>query len=191
VLSRSGPDLTRRVWHAFACFGGGIAPAPGRGLERRSAAVVDVESLFRQHARYLQRVLRRRFDQSLIEDACASAWAIAWTHRERIADQNLIGWLVTVARREALRLLRRRGSEISVEALSELAGHRDEIELAVEARECLALLRQLGPNQRLALSLRVAGFGYREIVELTGKTHTWMNRHVAEGRARLRRLAGC
>ena len=57
-----------------------------------------------------------------------------------------------------------------------------------EARECLALVANLGPNQRLALSLQIGGFAHREIIELTGKTHTWANRHITERRARLRRL---
>ena len=99
----------------------------------------------------------------------------------------MIGWLVTVARREALSLLRKRGGEAS-EALSHLACHRHDPELAVEARECLALVANLGPNQRLALSLQIGGFAHREIIELTGKTHTWANRHITERRARLRRL---
>src|SRR5204863_241662 len=57
-----------------------------RGLKRRSAAVVDIESLFREHDFQLYRAVRRRFDSSvpdaLIEDACASAWTIAWAQPE-------------------------------------------------------------------------------------------------------------
>ena len=42
----------------------------------------DVEALFREQDAHLRRTLRRRFNSAvpdvLIEDACASAWAIAW-----------------------------------------------------------------------------------------------------------------
>jgi RNA polymerase sigma factor (sigma-70 family) len=154
--------------------------------------VVDVEALFREHDQYLKRVLRRRFDASVptavIEDACASAWAIAWAHRERVRDENPVAWLVTVAWREALAQLRKRRPETSTESLEAFTGDGDP-EAAFEARERLELMRRLGPNQRLAVGLRAGGFSYDEIAELTGKTYTWTNRHVSEGRVRLRQLA--
>jgi RNA polymerase sigma factor (sigma-70 family) len=155
--------------------------------------VVDVELLFRQHDQYLRKVLRRRFDASVptavIEDACASAWAIAWAQREKVHDENPVGWLVTVARREVIAELRRSRPETSSEDALPIAVRADDVEAALEARQCLALLTGLRPNQRLALSLQAAGFDYHEIAELTGKTYTWTNRHLTEGRARLRELA--
>jgi DNA-directed RNA polymerase specialized sigma24 family protein len=164
----------------------------GRDPEQGSAAVVDVEALFREHDQYLHRVLRRRFDASVptavIEDACASAWAIAWAHRDRVLDENPVGWLVTVAWRETLALLRKRRVEASSAVPLTFARDGDP-EAALEPREGLELVAQLGPNQRLAVGLQAGGFGYQEIAELTGKTYTWTNRHVSEGRARLRALA--
>ena len=62
-------------------------------------------------------------------------------------------------------------------------------ELALERREAVELLNGLGVNQRVALTLRAAGFSYREIAAITGKTYTWTNRHLSEGRARVRALA--
>jgi RNA polymerase sigma-70 factor, ECF subfamily len=154
--------------------------------------VVDVEALFREHDQYLHRVLRRRLRGSapmaLIEDACASTWAIAWKHRERVPEENPVGWLVTVAWREALAQLRKRGAETSAELPLAYACDGDP-EAAYEARERLRLLARLGPNQRIAVGLRAGGFSYDEIAELTGKTYTWTNRHINEGRARLRQLA--
>jgi DNA-directed RNA polymerase specialized sigma24 family protein len=95
---------------------------------------------------------------------------------------------VTVAWREVLAQLRKRGSETSSNALLVFAQDGDP-EAAFETRERLALIARLRPNQRLAVTLRAAGFGYQEIADLTGKTYTWTNRHVTEGRARLRELA--
>jgi RNA polymerase sigma factor (sigma-70 family) len=155
--------------------------------------VVDVELLFREHDQYLRKVLRHRFDASVptavIEDACASAWAIAWTKRETVHDGNPLGWLVTVARREVLADLRRRRRETSSEDALPIDVRTGDSEAALEARQSLALIARLSPNQRLALSLQAGGFHYQEIAQLTGKTYTWSNRHVTEGRARLRELA--
>jgi hypothetical protein len=46
------------------------------------------------------------------------------------------------------------------------------------------------PNEHKALGLVAAGYRYQEIMEMTGWTYTKVNRLVAEGRDRLRRLAG-
>jgi RNA polymerase sigma factor (sigma-70 family) len=155
--------------------------------------VVDIESLFREHDLQLYRAVRRRFDASvpdpLIEDACASAWIIAWAKHEHVRDDNPVGWLITVARHEALALLRKRGREVCSEGLPELAGAEHDPHANIAARERLELLAELNPNQRLALSLQAVGLGYREIAAVTGKTITWTNRHITEGRARLRKLA--
>jgi hypothetical protein len=40
-----------------------------------------------------------------------------------------------------------------------------------------------------ACSLKLAGFSYREIMELLGVTYTNVNRLLSEGRAELRRAA--
>jgi RNA polymerase sigma factor (sigma-70 family) len=62
-------------------------------------------------------------------------------------------------------------------------------ELAVEAREALRALAGLRWRRRRVLELKLAGFSYREIMELLGVTYTNVNRHLTEGRAELRRAA--
>jgi DNA-directed RNA polymerase specialized sigma24 family protein len=52
-----------------------------------------------------------------------------------------------------------------------------------------ALVSQLPAHQRLVLNLQAQGYSYQQICLATGKTYTWVNRHLHEGRARLRRLA--
>ena len=47
----------------------------------------------------------------------------------------------------------------------------------------------LRSRRRRALELKLAGFSYREIMELLGVTYTNVNRHLSEGRAELRRAA--
>jgi DNA-directed RNA polymerase specialized sigma24 family protein len=58
---------------------------------------------------------------------------------------------------------------------------------ALEARRALRSLAQLPARQRQDLSLRVAGFSYREIAQITGaRTYTNVNKHLAQARARIR-----
>ena len=155
--------------------------------------MLDVETLYRECSQDLYRALRRRFDRSvpdaLVEDACQAAWVIAWTHRDRVSDECPLGWLVTVARHELLALLRKCRHELATGEEMITADRRCDVELALDAREALAALTTLSANQRQALSLKAAGYSYGELAELTGKTYTWVNRHLSEGRARLRALA--
>ena len=152
----------------------------------------DIEALFREQDAHLRRTLRRRFNCAvpdvLIEDACASAWAIAWARRDRIPEENPVGWLVVVARHELLSLLRKRHAETLAEPPASTGAPVADPELAFEIGERFRLLGRLGDHQRVVLTLRAAGFSYTEIMELTGRTYTWTNRHVSEGRARLRAL---
>jgi DNA-directed RNA polymerase specialized sigma24 family protein len=61
--------------------------------------------------------------------------------------------------------------------------------LTVEAREALRALAGLRWRRRRVLELKLAGFSYREIMELLGVTYTNVNRHLSEGRRELRRAA--
>lgn len=155
--------------------------------------MLDVEAVYRGHAEELKLTLRRRFDSSvpdaLIEDACGSTWLIAWKKRHEVRDGNAMGWLVTVAFHEALTLLRKRRFERSEDGAERPDG-RPTPDLVREAHEALELVAGLTPNQRTALSLRLAGYSYKELAEVTGNTYTWANRHVTEGRAALRQRAG-
>jgi DNA-directed RNA polymerase specialized sigma24 family protein len=61
------------------------------------------------------------------------------------------------------------------------------IDDAIEARRALRRLAELPERQRQDLSLRVAGFSYREIGEIIGgRTYTNVNKHLHKARARIR-----
>ena len=159
-------------------------------------------ALFLEHQRFLLRVTARRFggSQELAEDACAFAWLQllrCQPDRERV-----VGWLRVVARNEGLRLLRisrrepfledrphPRHDAASGEPLDwqELLPAPVDTELAVEARELLRSLAGLRWHQRTVLTMQLAGYSYKEIAERLGRTYTWVNRHLTEGRAELRR----
>jgi DNA-directed RNA polymerase specialized sigma24 family protein len=42
-------------------------------------------------------------------------------------------------------------------------------------------------HQRTVLTLLLAGYSYKESAQRLGRTYTWVNLHVTEGRAGLRR----
>jgi RNA polymerase sigma factor (sigma-70 family) len=58
-------------------------------------------------------------------------------------------------------------------------------EVLLEARQTLA---ELKPAERRTLGLIAAGYSYREVGEITGWTHTKINRCASEGRAALRKV---
>ena len=91
----------------------------------------------------------------------------------------------TVAKHEALALLRRR-EQPAEDVGAELAG--TSVDDILEAREALRALERLKPQQRLVLCLQIEGHSYSAISRLTGQSYTWVNRHLTEGRRDLRRL---
>jgi RNA polymerase sigma factor (sigma-70 family) len=162
----------------------------------------DEAALFLEHQDFLVRVTARRFggSQELAEDACAFAWLQLL--RCQPDREAVVGWLRVVARNEGLRLLRIRRREPFLEdrpclrsdpasgeplGWQELLPAADDIEVAVEARELLRALAGLRWHQRTALTLQLAGYSYNEIAQRLGRTYTWVNRHLTEGRAELRR----
>src|SRR5215212_584395 len=78
-----------------------------QGDERAWAALVD------QHNSLLYAVARSfRLDVADAGDVVQTTWLRLVEHLDRIEDRaRLVGWLVTTARREALRLLRRGSRE--------------------------------------------------------------------------------
>lgn len=151
----------------------------------------DEGELYRRHHHALYRITRGRITNcpdELIEDACAIAWLQLC--RAQPGRENVMGWLVTVARHAAFHLLKDAAATEELEHAERVVGGSvdDDAELAREARALLERLAELKPAQRRALALKAAGFKYTEIQELCGgKTYTWVNRHITEGRAALRR----
>lgn len=78
-----------------------------QGDQRAWAELVD------QHTRLLYAVARSfRLDTADANDVVQTTWLRLVEHLDRIEDPSrLVGWLVTTARREAMRVLRRAGRE--------------------------------------------------------------------------------
>jgi len=100
---------------------------------------------------------------------------------------QLVGWLYTVCHNRAMDFRRREGRTASLDQLSAEVLVRDEADPAdrAEALDTVELLRgvidALPDAQRLVVNLWSAGFSYREISELLGKTESYVR--VASHRA--------
>jgi RNA polymerase sigma factor (sigma-70 family) len=143
--------------------------------------------LFRRHQHELVLMVQGRLSvpRELAEDACSLAWLQLL--RRPPTHENVVGWLYLVAKREALALLYRYSREEEPEAGDEPMIETDGLD-AVVAKQEARLIARLKPQQRLVLLLRGEGYSYSQIQTATGKSYTWVNRHLSEGRAALRRL---
>jgi RNA polymerase sigma factor (sigma-70 family) len=152
----------------------------------------DEDALYRRHHRNLQRAVARVVNapRELIEDACQSAWAILLCSQpERGA---IFAWLRVVAIHQAYRLSAadrdaHLGDLDRGEGWDAVIADRVSIDDALEARRALRRLAKLPERQREDLSLRIAGFSYREIAQITGdRTYTNVHKHLRKARARIR-----
>jgi RNA polymerase sigma factor (sigma-70 family) len=133
------------------------------------------------------------------EDAYQRAVEILLTRSPPPDPERLAAWMQVVTRREALRLRRSRERLLDSWSgetegfLDQIPCHRPDPYERLERRErvgdAVRLLKRLKPHERLALVLQAHGYSYAEIRELCGWTYTKVNRCLAEGRARLYRLA--
>ena len=132
------------------------------------------------------------------EDAYQRAVEILLTKAPDRAPAQLAAWMQVVTRREALAVRRSRERMLTVigdgdDPVQRLAcerpGPADRAERAERVAATARALATLKPDERLAIVLQAHGYSYAEIGGLCGWTYTKVNRCLAEGRARLRRLA--
>jgi RNA polymerase sigma factor (sigma-70 family) len=171
----------------------------GEGARKRAAIEMIAE-----HEATLKRTARRySLDADDAEDAYQRALEILLTKAPTTDPRELIRWTQTVTKHEAMavrqsreRLLGYRGKSRDdgadtdpVALIPAAGGGPDE---QVERREAIARSREalqaLKPAELRALSLLAEGYSYAEIGELTGFSRTKINRVLAEGRERFRKL---
>jgi len=157
----------------------------------------DEAELYRRHQARLVRVISVAVNTSaeLIEDACQTAWTILL--RRQPDRATVWSWLYVVALHEAYRLAGIERRELHIADLSpELAWdnritNRVKLDDQLEARDALRALAQLPESQRRDLTLRVAGYSYHAIAQITGdRTYTNVNKHLAKARAGIRLTRG-
>ncbi len=153
----------------------------------------DPSELYRLHARALERKVAARIhtSQRTVEDACSFAWVQLLTHD--VGDENVLGWLLVVAARQALWLHQR---ALRTDPLPETASG-EAVELpdpadGIAARECLidacALLdrARLTERQRRLVGMQAAGYSHKELSERTGDTMNTVARQLGRAHRRIR-----
>ncbi|WP_375400011.1 RNA polymerase sigma factor [uncultured Amnibacterium sp.] len=139
------------------------------------------------HGSAVWRVCRGLLNEHDAEDAWADTFAAAlaaWGRSDQNA--NVRGWLVTIAHRKAIDVLRHRARDpLPVETVPErpsrygVPGARD--------LDLWAALATLPPRQRAAVvHHHLGGLPYDEIAQLTGTTAAAARRAASDGVARLR-----
>jgi RNA polymerase sigma factor (sigma-70 family) len=162
---------------------------------RKRAAI---ELVAREDAELRQTARRYSICEDDAEDAYQRALEILLVKAPSDRPRELIRWTKTVVKHEALAIRRNRerllgvgedeiGDPIArIPAVGAGPGERTERrEQVARSREAL---RALKPAELRALTLLAAGYTYAEISAATGWTQTKVNRSLAEGRERFRRL---
>jgi RNA polymerase sigma factor (sigma-70 family) len=160
-----------------------------------SELLADCESILRQQARKHAELPED------VDDVLQSAYLL-FIERYR-GDWEPLAWLQTTVKRECWALYRKasrrrvrsldaanRSTDSDgpwVEALPSPAPDPEErAERGEDVEEHRRALAELKPAERRALGLLAAGLSYAEICDVTGWSHTKVNRCLAEGRAGLR-----
>jgi RNA polymerase sigma factor (sigma-70 family) len=156
-----------------------------------------MDALYSELAPQVMRIVRANLKapDGLIEDACQSAWGALLINREELPQGCELGWLVTTATREALRLIRAERDETPLEVepeptrLDDYRATQPEPERALELRERLAEIRRLPVRQQRMVWLHGLGYEYREIAAVTGDSRRTVERQLTRARQRLAQLA--
>lgn len=176
----------------------GLEPATDAARRRTAVEVYsrDESSLRRTAARF-------SICADDAEDALQRGLEILLRKAPTDEPRELAKWLQTVIRHEALAIRRDRERTLAGPAAFEPApGMEDWVALLpapadgpperAERREAVARSREalqaLKPQELRTLTLLAQGYSYAEIGEITGFSQTKVNRCLAEGRERFRRL---
>lgn len=169
------------------------------GAARKRAAV----ELFARHEATLRRTARRySICGDDVDDALQRALEILLTKAPTEDQRELIRWMQTVVKHEALAVRRERERILAGPAARRAEEGEDWVALLpahgagpaerAERSEAIARSREalqaLKPQELRALSLLAEGYSYAEIGEITGFSATKINRCLAEGRERFRSI---
>jgi RNA polymerase sigma factor (sigma-70 family) len=174
--------------------------ATGANAARKRAAV-EIVSRYEPALRRTARRYSLCADDA--EDAFQRALEILLTKAPTTDPRELIRWTQTVTKHEALAVRRSReqamgravqvpGEDEPVDWVALIPAEGAGPEERAERREAIArnreAMRALKPAERRALSLLAGGCSYTEIARITGFSATKVNRCIAEGRERFRRV---
>ncbi len=160
------------------------------------SVVVWVEELYRAHVAGVYNVAYRvLWNRGDAEDVVQATFVKAFLRVGQLADPAKVrAWLLQVAYREAIAILRRRRDLPTnpADMPSQVATSMGPAELAVAsavAAELSAALYKLAADERVAVVLRdVEGLSMREVAEVTGVGLSAAKMRVHRGRQSLRVL---
>jgi len=147
------------------------------------------EVLVRRHGATVLRVCRAVLGPHDAQDACSETFLAALRAYPGL-DQgaNIEAWLVTIAHRKAIDVLRSRERTVPVDSVPdgpapERADGRD--------LDVWRALGELSDKQRAVVAYHyLAGLGYREVAQIVGGSEAAARRAGADGVAALRRMLG-
>lgn len=163
----------------------------GCEILRRLHEDVDLEDLMNAHGAAVLRVARRYSCTSAdAEDAYQRAFELLLTKPPRLEDEgDVLPWLLTVVRNEALTIRRKRKhvADVPFEAVAEgwECGSASPADRVIEIEACdhgREALQRINPDQARCLLLRADGLSYDEIAAETGFTYAKVHRSISEGR---------
>jgi RNA polymerase sigma factor (sigma-70 family) len=151
-----------------------------------------VAALLAAHGPALRRVARRwSLCEEDAEDAFQRSLEIYVRRLETVERATEAAWLKVVVRNEALAIRRARGESVGREDVdldtrvaADLRALEDRLASRERSARSAEALRELKPDEALALLMKAEGHSYREIAESQGWTYTKVNRSITEGRAR-------
>ena len=159
-------------------------------MEMRSATLPPFEVVVAEHGAVVLRVCRALLSPADADDAWSDTFLAALRAYPSLPPgSNVRGWLVTIAHRKAIDVIRR--AQRHAEPVGDLPTRAVDDRLAVlEAdlalREALA---ELAPKQREAVILRyLADLSYHDVAAQLGGSVAAARRNAADGIARLRDL---
>jgi RNA polymerase sigma factor (sigma-70 family) len=161
--------------------------------------VGDVDALYRALSPQLEQIVRFdvRAPKPVIEDACQTAWSRLIHHSEGVRREAVLSWLAKTAVREAFKLSRRDGRELSLDA--ELDGDGELPSASprpgpaemLELRERLAEVRRLPTRQQRLVWMSAIGLSYVEMAELTGDSKRTIERQLLRAKGALADDGAC
>lgn len=144
------------------------------------------DSIVAQHGARVWRVCRALLDEPDADDAWSETFLAALEAYPRLAhDASIEGWLVTIAHRKAIDVLRRRAKLVIGDVPDRAAPQRGrDLDLA-------RALAQLPQRQRETVVLHhLGGLPFTEVAAAVGSSADAARRASADGMRRLRELMG-
>ena len=144
------------------------------------------EHVVTEHARVVLRVCRALLPDHDAQDAAAETFVSALRAYPGLRpDSDVRAWLVTIAHRKALDVLRARARTVPVAEVPERAGSGDS---TTRDDDLWDAVRALPDKQRLAVAYRyLADLAYADVAAAMGTSEAAARRNAADGVKALRR----